>query len=92
MICALPVLCALGLMVSTSAATPFTTSNKVIRRGTPDSRAGFSGMNATTAPALGISKRGSKWGKYATYAGDQFMDESLWEYWTADDPTHGKVK
>lgn len=107
MISLLPILCALGLLVSPSAAHPATNFNKAITRVQPMSHASLATRgrvhaNMTSwaatdvipaANATGsLDKRGTRWGKYKSYSGDAFMDESLWDYWTRDDPTHGKVK
>lgn len=51
-----------------------------------------SGIASPVQPSPSLERRGSDWGKYVTYRGHDFMDESLWDYWTRDDPTHGKVK
>lgn len=98
MISLLPILCALGLMGS-GAAHPATSFNKTITRGLSGHSSivktrGLGHGNSTAWPGADttVDKRGTKWGKYVSYSGDKFMDESLWDYWTKDDPTHGKVK
>lgn len=101
MISLLPVICALGLLVSPGTAHP-STINRALSRAQPahNSILKTSGpvhTNLTTGAGTAsanasVDKRGTKWGKYVSYSGDKFMDESLWDYWTKDDPTHGKVK
>lgn len=110
MICALPILCALGVLVPPSVAHPATNFNKAITP-VPGSHntlseahghghghanlttwPGITSVDATADASTSLDKRGTKWGKYVSYSGDKFMDESVWDYWTRDDPTHGKVK
>lgn len=89
----------LALLATLAIASPVPTSNGTLSaRGEHASTWRAERVHANVSATFDpfdnstFSKRGSNWGKYTSFAGDQFMDESLWYYWDHDDPTHGKVK